>query len=140
LNALLKNRIVVAIAALVILVIAWQLLNREDPRSLEHLSKVAAEMNKSVPVMIDPETELLPITAAPGLLTYNYRLVNYSAAQLDPQKFAAGAKQRVTEGACNRPETRDNFLKYGVTLRYSYFDKEKKPIVAVDVTPKDCGF
>jgi hypothetical protein len=135
---------ILAIALIVTAAVGWWLIarfgNREDPRSLQHLSKVAAEMNQSVPAMIDAETELLPITAEPSLLIYNYRLVNYSAAQIDPEKFREGARQRVMEGACSRPETRDEFLQYGVTLRYSYFDKDKKPIAAVDVTPKDCGF
>ena len=33
---------------------------QEDPRSRAHLSKIAAELNPSVPVMIDAETELMP--------------------------------------------------------------------------------
>ena len=111
-----------------------------DPRSIEHLKAIAAEINRSVPVMIDPETELMPTTAEYATLIYHYRLVKYSVSQLDREKFAAGAKQRVTQGACNRPETRDDFLKKGVTLRYSYFDKDQKPIATIDVTPADCGF
>ena len=116
------------------------LSSQVDPRSAEHLKTVAAEINRSTPVMIDAETELLPSTAGHATLIYNYRLVKYSVAQLDHQKFAAGVKQKVTQGACNRPETRDGFLKEGVTLRYSYFDKDKKHIATVDVTPADCGF
>jgi len=112
----------------------------EDPRSQEYLSRIAAEINRSVPVMIDQETELMPVAGAPGMLIYNYRLVGYSVTKLDHQKFAAGAKQRVTQGACERPETRDEFLKKGVTLRYSYFDKDKQHIATIDVTPADCGF
>jgi hypothetical protein len=111
-----------------------------DPRSLEYLNGIAAEINRTVPVMIDEETELMPVAAAHAMLIYNYRLVKYSVAQLDHEKFAAGAKQRVAQGACNRPETRDDFLEKGVTLRYSYFDKDKKHIATVDVTPADCGF
>lgn len=112
----------------------------EDPRSVEHLNRVAVEINRSVPVMIDAETELLPSTAGYGMLVYNYRLVKYSVGQLDHQKFAAGARQKIVQGACNRPETRDGFLKEGVTLRYSYFDKEKRHIATIDVVPADCGF
>jgi hypothetical protein len=112
----------------------------EDPRSPEYLSRIAAEINRSVPVMIDKETELLPSEGAPGMLIYNYRLVSYAAGQVDAKKFAAGAKEKVTQGACARPETRDEFLKKGVTLRYSYFDKDKQHIATVDVTPADCGF
>jgi len=111
-----------------------------DPRSQEVLGKIAAEINRSVPVMIDQETELMPAVGAPGMLIYSYRLVSYSTTQLDHDKFAAGAKERLKQGACNRPETRDNFLKKGVTLRYSYFDKDKQHIATVDVTPADCGF
>ncbi|MDH3442554.1 MAG: hypothetical protein OEN50_01400, partial [Deltaproteobacteria bacterium] len=111
-----------------------------DPRSIEHLRSVAAGINRSVPVMIDPETELLPAEGAQAMLIYNYRLVSYSAAQLNPEKFAASLKQKVAQNACSRPETREEFLKQGVTLRYSYFDKDKVHITTVDVTPADCGF
>jgi hypothetical protein len=111
-----------------------------DPRSQEFLAKIAAEINRSIPVMIDQETELMPAVGAPGMLNYNYRLVNVSAAQVDHNKFASGAKERLKESACNRPETRDNFLKKGVTLRYSYFAKDKQHIATIDVTPADCGF
>ncbi len=111
-----------------------------DPKSVKRLNKVAAEINLSVPVMIDAETELLPSTAGYGMLVYNYRLVKYSAKQLDHRKFAAGARHKIVQGACNRPETREGFLKEGVTLRYSYFDKDKRHIATIDVAPGDCGF
>jgi hypothetical protein len=113
---------------------------QEDPRSVEHLGKMAAEINRSVPVMIDQETELLPAVGAPGMLIYNYRLVSYSVKQLDAKKFATGAKQRLMQNACATPETRDDFLKKGVTLRYSYYDKDKQHVATVDITPADCGF
>ncbi len=112
----------------------------EDPRSERHLGRVAAELNRSVPTMIDAETELMPAQSAEGILIYNYRLVNYSAARIDKERFAAGAKQNLRERACNTAETRDEFLKQGVTLRYSYYDKDKQLIATIDVTPRDCGF
>ena len=113
---------------------------KSPPRSEQRLSRIAAEINRSVPVMIDKETELTSVEGHEGMLIYNYRLVPYSVRQLDHQKFAAGAKQKVAQGACNAPETREDFLKQGVTLRYSYFDKNKQHIATVDVTPTDCGF
>ena len=36
----------------------------EDPRSQEYLSQIAAEINRSVPLMIDKETELMPRATA----------------------------------------------------------------------------
>ena len=121
----------------------WAVLKnprRENPRSEESLNRLAAEINRRVPVMIDKETELLPAVGAEGLLTYNYRLVSYSVTQVDATRFAVGAKERVTQGACNRPETRDDLLKNGVTLRYSYYDKDKQHIATIDISSADCGF
>jgi hypothetical protein len=127
-----------------LVVAAWllpdYLARQQDPRSQEHLVRIAAEINRSLPTMIDKETELLPMAGAAGMLIYSYRLVNFSTAQINYEKFAVAAKQQVVQGACGRPETRDDFLKKGVTLRYSYFDKDQKHIATVDVTPADCGF
>jgi hypothetical protein len=132
-------------AVLLVGYLVWQLRpeylrEQEDPRSREFLSSVAAEINRSTPVMIDRETELLPSEVADGVLVYNYRLVNFSTTKIDHARFAAAARTQVTEGACNTPETRDGLLKIGVTLRYAYFDKDKQPIATVDVAPADCGF
>ena len=121
----------------------WAVLKnprRENPRSEESLNRLAAEINRRVPVMIDKETELLPAVGTERMLTYNYRLVSYSVTQLDPNRFAMGAKERVTQGACNRSETRDDLLKKGVTLRYSYYDKDKQHIATIDISSADCGF
>ena len=140
-----KSIILWLVGGAVLGVLVWWVLpaylnKSTDRRSVEYLNGIAAEINRSVPVMIDEETELLPSTAGYATLIYNYRLVKHSATQLDHKKFAAGAKQRVTQGACSRSETRDTFLKEGVTLRYSYFDKNKQHIATIDVTPEDCGF
>lgn len=131
-------------AAVVVGYVVWRavpefLRKDDDPRSQTRLSRIAAELNRSVPVMIDAETELMPVQSTEGVLIYNYRLVNYSLTQIDRGKFAAGAKQRVTQGACNTAETRDDFLNKGVTLRYRYHDKDKQHIATIDVTPADCS-
>jgi len=133
----------IVVAASFAAMIWWSVpksFQRENPNSQESLNRVAAEINRAVPVMIDKETELLAAAGTEGVLTYNYRLVSYSVSQLDAAKFAAGAKERVAQGACNRAETRDDLLKQGVTLRYSYFDKDKQHIATIDVLPADCGF
>ena len=141
-----RNKIIgfIAVGAVLFAAIIWWSLpksfQREDPSSQDSLNRVAAEINRAVPVMIDKETELLSSAGAEGMLIYNYRLVSYSVFQLDPARFAAGAKERVSQGACSRPETRDDLLKQGVTLRYSYFDKDKQHIATIDVLPADCGF
>ena len=132
------------IAALLCGAVIWWAVPKssegESPRSQASLNRLAVQINRNVPVMIDKETELLAAVGTEGMLTYNYRLVSYSVSQLDATRFAVGAKERVTQGACNRPETRDDLLKNGVTLRYSYFDKDKQHIATVDISSADCGF
>jgi len=135
----------IAVGVVVAYVIWWLVPHyfrgeKGDPRSQEYLSRIAAEINRAGPLMIDKETELMATSGHEGMLIYNYRLVSYSVKDLDYRRFAAGAHDRVVQGVCSRPETRDDFLKKGVTLRYSYFDKDKQHIATIDVTPKDCGF
>ena len=139
-SALLWGMVIVAGAYFLYLGAPGWFEGAADPRFQEFLGKIVAEINRSVPMMIDQETELMPAEGAPGMLIYNYRLVGYSVTQVDQERFAAGAKERVKQNACGRPETRDNLLKKGVTLRYSYFDKDKQHIATIDVTPSDCEF
>jgi hypothetical protein len=139
-----KKKLSFIIAALVVVWAVWWLLPRsyqkdENPRSLESLRRVAAELNRSVPVMIDKETELLTAEGAEEMLIYEYRLVGYSLSQFDPSQFATKIKPGVTRNACHRAETREEFLNRGITLRYAYFDKDKQHIATIDVLPSDCG-
>jgi hypothetical protein len=112
---------------------------REDPQSIERLSREAAELNRSLPAVLDKETELMVAEAAHAMFIYKYRLLNLSAAEADYQKFIAAAKPKLVQSSCTRPETRNDFLTKGVTMRFSYFDKDKQHIATIDVTPADCG-
>lgn len=138
-----KKKVSFIVAAFVVASAVWWALpqshKNDDPRSLKTLSRIAAEINRSVPVMIDKETELLTTAGAEAMLIYNYRLVGYSLSQLDPNQFATRIKPGVTRNACNRAETREEFLNKGITLRYAYFDKDKQHIATIDVSPTDCG-
>jgi hypothetical protein len=125
--------------------LGWWLLagyfkGTEDPRSIERLSREAAQLNRSLPVLIDKETELTVTEVAQAMFIYKYRLVNVSADKADHVKFSAAAKPQLVQNSCNRPETRNDFLSKGITMRFSYFDKDKQHIATIDVTPADCGF
>jgi hypothetical protein len=139
-----EKRLSIIIVALVVASSVWWALpqpyQNDNPRSLKTLSRVAAELNRSVPVLIDKETELLSTTGAEAMLIYNYRLVRYSLSQLDPNQFTTRIKPGLTRNACNRAETREEFLNKGITVRYVYFDKDKQHIATIDVTSADCGF
>jgi hypothetical protein len=88
------------VAALLFGAVIWWTVSKssdgENPSSVASLNRLAAEINRGVPLMIDKETELLGAAGTEGMLIYNYRLVSYSVAQLDAARFAAGAKERVS--------------------------------------------
>jgi hypothetical protein len=116
------------------------LLNRNEiAGSVEHMNREAAQLNRSLPAVLDKETELMIAEGAHGMLIYKYRLINVSAAQLDYRRFAAEAKPKLVQAACSNPATRSDFLTKGISLRYSYFDKDKQHLATIDVAPKDCG-
>jgi hypothetical protein len=125
--------------------LAWWLIPRyfkpaAVPGSFEYLSQEAARLNQALPAQLDEKTELMVTEAAQAMFIYKYRLVDIAVDRVDNQKFAATAKPHLVKATCSRPETSEEFLKKGVTLRYSYFDKDKKHIATLDVTPADCGF
>jgi hypothetical protein len=109
-----------------------------DVTSQTALSKLASDMNKTLPMMIDKDTELVATIGLQGTFVYNYRLVNHVAQDLDPQKINELMKPNIINSACTTPETRDQFLHKGVTLRYSYADKDRRHVTSIDVTPQDC--
>jgi len=125
--------------------LAWWLIPRyfkpaAVPGSFEYLSHEAARLNQALPAQLDEKTELMATEAAQAMFIYKYRLVDIAVDRMDHQRFAATAKPQLIKATCTRPETSEEFLKKGVTLRYSYFDKDKKHIATLDVTPADCGF
>jgi hypothetical protein len=140
-----KQAFLWVVVGVVVGLLAWWLLaayfkGTEEPRSIERLSQEAAQLNRSLPVLIDKETELTSTEAGHAMFIYKYRLVNVSVDKVDHAKFTAAAKPQLVQNSCNRPETRDDFLSKGVTMRFSYFDKDKQHIATIDVTPADCGF
>lgn len=133
------------VVGVVVGLLAWWLLAAyfkvsKDPRSIEHLSREAAQLSRSLPVLIDKETELTSTEAGHAMFIYKYRLVNVSVDKVDHAKFTVAAKPQLVQNSCNRPETRNDFLSKGITMRFSYFDKDKQHIATIDVTPADCGF
>lgn len=108
--------------------------------SRANLASVAGEMNRILPRPLDSQTELVSTEGLEGVLVYNYRLVNAAADEVNSNALLTTLRPVITKGACDAPETRDTFLKRGVSLRYSYADKRRVPIATFDVTPRDCGF
>ena len=111
----------------------------EDPRSAAFLAKMAAQVNRDLPKMVDADTELTKAAGLDGVFGYEFRLVNISSGEIDGQGLVTNLKPQVTKGVCSAPGTRDMLVKDRVVLRYSYSDKAGNPVASFDINPDDCG-
>jgi hypothetical protein len=117
----------------------------ETPRSdlQAALNRTVDELNRSVPKVIDRDTELTSVAALPNAILYRYRLLTLSVNDLDAPAVAAMKRDHavaVVNSACTTPQTRDSFLKRGVTMKYMYVDRDSRFLLEIAVTPADCGF
>ncbi len=103
------------------------------------LVQVASETNKSLPMMVDRETQLYNVGAQENVLVYNYILVNYASWEVDQNEFIRVMNPTVTNSACSRPELQ-TLWQNGISLDYSYSGNDHKFIERVIVTPSDCGY
>jgi hypothetical protein len=111
-----------------------------DVTSQVFLNKVASEINRSLPMSLDKETDLMNVLGLEAMIVYNYRLVNAEASQIDSAALVNELKPTVSKAACSTPQTREDFLKKGITMRYTYSDKDRVHIASFDVTPASCDF
>jgi hypothetical protein len=99
---------------------------------------VAAVASRSLPRQLDDDTLFNSVTAQPSRLVYSYRLVRYSAAQLDRDKVAAALKPELVTKVCPQVEVR-RLLDAGVTLSHEYADKDGAPVAKVEIVKVDCA-
>lgn len=110
-----------------------------DVTSESFLEASARVASVGLPEMLDEETELFEISAGPAMLIYHHRLVNYLAEELDAEAFEQSMRPGIVEQACGLPETRDDLLAKGVTLRYLYVGKDDVEVCRLDIVAAECG-
>lgn len=101
------------------------------------LGKVAAEMNKKGPVMIDAQTRLDNSSASGDTLFYNYTLVSVTAE--DPGFNSIEAKEFVKAGAQKNLDTNPNMIYFRekkIILKYLYKDKSGKALFDFTINAK----
>lgn len=97
--------------------------------------EVASELNASCPMMVDSETRLDNVMAAPDTgFQYFYTLVNMEKASIDLE----GARSFLTPQIVNNIKTNPEmeFLrKHETTFKYTYKDKDGNWLLTIVVTP-----
>ena len=108
------------------------------PGSRSHLKAAAENANRQLPRMVDSETEMVRVDAGNGYLVYRYRLVNYDQGTLEPMQLDM-LKAAVKRQTCASQSTRQNFLDHGVSIRYTYVDRNDRSMLTFIIRSGDCA-
>jgi hypothetical protein len=135
-----KNKSVRTIIGLVVglaVMILVQQLMFKTPGFDKTMMKVASELNKTCPVMVDRETQLDNAIALPDkVFQYNYTLINTLKDSIDIQAFEEYMKPMLTKNISTLPELKP-FRDNKITMAYSYKDKQGNFISKISVTFDD---
>lgn len=102
----------------------------------DELQQVAELVNQQAPMMIDQETRLDGADAGSQVLTYNYTLLNYTAGNMDRNKFTQALRPTLLKSGC---KTLEPLLSEGVDVQYIYRGKDKGEVATLRLTGADCG-
>jgi ribosomal protein L37E len=101
------------------------------------MMKVANEINKTCPIMLDADTRLDNTIALPNkVFQYNYTLVNWEKSTIDTVALKNYVEPRVINDVKTNPQMQFQ-RDHKVTMGYYYKDKEGAYVCAVYVTPAD---
>ena len=99
--------------------------------------KIANEINKNCPFMVDSQTRLDNTVAGTGkTIIYNYTLINYMKDDVDTDTFESNVKPRIINMIKTSPDMkylRDN----DVVFEYNYSDKTGIHIDQLKIYPSD---
>lgn len=105
---------------------------------MEAKQKVAEEMNKKVPIKIDPITTLVSVEATAQGLTYHTRL-SVPADQIpDVEEVTEQVKPELAKGLCRQSAAKKIMKEFDQVFTYDYQDENGQPIMAIQITKNDC--
>ncbi len=108
----------------------------------EELKEAAATMNKVMPQVLNEGIRLDSVSAQPNkVFKYNYTLINDTKESVTVEEIEA-FKKSAKEGTINIVKISPDmqvFRENGVTLKYFYHDKNRKPIADFTITAAEYG-
>lgn len=99
--------------------------------------RIAKALNKNFPMMTNPETRIDGAIGLSKELLFKYTLINHVSADLTNTDIDELGKFYLNS-VCTTKELQF-FVKNGITISYSYFGKDGKPITNISVKPSQCG-
>ncbi len=113
----------------------------KDEKGLSNkiLMQISSEINKNTPMMVDKDTRLDNTIGINNKITYMYTLINVEKDELDIDALNNEFSVQLKNKVCSSKDL-EIFLKDGVTLVYSYSDKNGLSIKKFNIKPAECGY
>lgn len=128
--------VIVGIVAFALAFYGSQRLFFKTPELDEAMMKMASEINKSCPLMIDADTRLDNTVALPeNIFQYYYTLVNVEKATADTLSMKSYLEESITNQVRTNPQMKFQ-RDHQTTLNYYYKDKDGSFLFLISVTPE----
>jgi hypothetical protein len=132
-----KTKIYTAIGSvLIFFVVFYSVQYFFYPSFDKQLMKIASELNKTCPVMVDNQTRLdNAITIPKNIFQYNYTLVNMEKSSVDTEVVKKSAEPLMINMVKTNPQM--EFARaHKTTLNYLYRDKNGEYLFLISITPE----
>ncbi|WP_100640730.1 hypothetical protein [Alteromonas facilis] len=112
----------------------------ENPRlAIERgLERAAVKINSDAPITVDEGVQLIGASVGSDLvLSYHYRLINYTSSQIDPKIIKTSIYANVKKEVCKN-EQMITALRFGGEYIYEYEDKHGSRIAEFSIDKQAC--
>jgi uncharacterized membrane protein YgaE (UPF0421/DUF939 family) len=108
----------------------------KPPSFDKQMMRMASELNKTCPIMVDAETQLDNAVALPEkTFQYNYTLINMDKDSIDIVRLEEYLKPVILNTIKTNPDLK-SFRDNNVTMSYNYKDKNSNHILKLTFTPE----
>jgi hypothetical protein len=103
----------------------------------KQLQLLSAEINKSTPILIDPNTRLDKTETKRGeIFLYHYTLVNMEKGKFEEEELREFLRSQILDNIKNNPDLQ-YFREFGTAMTYTYKDKNNAHLFDLTFTEKD---
>jgi hypothetical protein len=99
--------------------------------------KESSEFNKTLPVMIDKETQLDRTIFSNNTFIYKNTLINNSRNEISTSEIKSKLYSTILNYVCTTPEMK-NFTDNGVSVNYRYYGNKGAYLTGITISPEDC--
>jgi hypothetical protein len=133
-----KALVIVVLTALVAVGVGYTWLRYYKSDQLhQKLAKMALEVNKNNPKMLDADTRLDKVTSSNEKFVYSYTLMNATSGKVNFDTLAPKLKSQFAKQLCTTKGW-STLLEDGARVEYFYSGNDGKPIGRVTITSSDC--